>query len=148
MATQLRCQNFRGSRAQAQLARLRDVLRAAGLHDVGAQFRFGLVVADVAAGVDVADAAPGRQADVPDPAGALRGGAGLRGDRVLVGRVGDLHRQRRVVVQHVLLRDQRDAVVLAQQQRLHAGAVDEQVAFERAVLFASAARRYRRCRAN
>jgi hypothetical protein len=33
----------------------------------------------------------------------------------------------------VLLREEIDVVVLAQQQRLHAGAVDEQVAFQRAV---------------
>jgi hypothetical protein len=50
----------------------------------------------------------------------------------LVG-VRHLHRQRRVVVQHVFLRKERDLVVLAQQQGLHAAAIDEQVALERAV---------------
>ena len=42
--------------------------------------------------------------------------------------------ERAIVEQHVLLRGDVDAVVLADQQRTHAGAVDEQVAFDRAVL--------------
>ena len=92
------------------------------------------LVGGVRARVDVADAAPRLQADVPDPAAALRGGDGLAGD--LLPRVGVRHlqRDRPVVEQDVLLRLDLDAVVLADQQRAHAGAVDEQVAFDRAVV--------------
>jgi hypothetical protein len=81
----------------------------------------------------VADTAPVGQADVPDPAAALRGGGGLRGDRAVLERIGDLQRQRAVVEQHVLLVQEGNLEMLTQQQRAHAGAIDEQVAREQAV---------------
>ncbi len=68
-----------------------------------AEHALGVLDAAVRAGEHVADSAAARQADVPDPAGGLRRGNGVRGDGRAFIRIGHLHREGRVVEQHALL---------------------------------------------
>ena len=85
-------------------------------------------LARMAARVDVADAAAGRQTDVPGPARFLRGGDGLRGHRS-IGRVErHLHGERRIAKEDVAAILEADAEGLADEQRREAAAIDEQVA--------------------
>ena len=108
--------------------------RPAAGFDMRAQRGFRVVVCGVGAGIHMPHAAARGQADVPDPAVALRGGDGLAGDgRVRIG-VRHLRRQRAIVEQHVLAADHADAVMLAEQQGTQAGAVDEQIACDRTVI--------------
>jgi hypothetical protein len=98
--------------------------------DIGGQFLLGAIGAGVAAGIDIADAAPRRQADVPDPAMLLRGGNGVRGNRA-VGLDRQLHRQRAIDEQHVGPVDERHLQRFAQQPRGKAGAIHEQIGRDR-----------------
>ena len=111
---------------EGQLSR-RDVLGPAGALDVGSQRLFCRGVRGVRARVDMTDTPARGQADVPHPATGLRRGQGLRRDGAVLSSVGDLHGQRGVVEQHVLLRHPRDPEVLGQQQRGQASAIDEEV---------------------
>src|SRR6185369_3545338 len=106
------------ARTEAELAWRHVGSAARGALHVGQQVALGRLDAGVGAGKYVADAAAGRQADVPDPAGGLRRGKGLRGDGRALSirtrlRVRHLHRQRRVVEQNLLLRDEGDTVMVA-----------------------------------
>jgi len=123
------------ARAEGQATRRECVEVGAGgrAREIGGERRPRLVVGHVGGGVDAADAAAGRQADVPDPAGGVRGGGSLRRDRA-AGRGGHLHRERAVVEQLAGAIDERHAEGAADQQRGMAGAVDEQVAGDRAVV--------------
>ena len=104
-----------------------------GRSDVRAQCGLGLVRRAVVARVDVAGADPAEQRDRPDPARVLcgRGGAGTK-VRGLTGRYAQRHRA--VVGQRVLIGQELLVQRLVDQHAAEAGAVDEQVAVQLAVL--------------
>ena len=85
-------------------------------------------------GVHVTDAAPVRQADVPDPTAALCRCVGLRGDLLVLAEIGHLYGQRAVVEQHALPGDEVDAEMLTDQERLHACAVDKEISRDNAMI--------------
>ncbi len=121
---------FPVARAEGQCAKAERAgidLRAGG-GNIGRKRFGGLFVAQMRGRIDAADAAPGGQADIPDPAGSVGGGNGLRGDGagLLINR--HLHGQRAIVEQHRASIDEVYAEMAAQQQRCMAGAIDEQVA--------------------
>ena len=127
-ATQLRFQNVsRCPAADHDLANGQVPARGA---EIVTQFPLRLLVRYVAARVHVTDTASRRQADVPDPAGGLRGGNRLACNRSRFARVRHLHRQRTIAEQHVAALLERHAERLTDQQRLEARAIDEQVALD------------------
>ena len=77
--------------------------------------------------IDVADAAPLLQADVPDPSGFLRGGAGERQDRRVWARIRHLQRHRAIGEQHVAPAVERRLHRAADQGAAQAGAVHVEV---------------------
>ena len=102
--------------------------------DVGAQLAFRVVIGNVAARVDVADTTSRGKPDVPDPSRGLRRGNRLAGNGRRFAGVRHLHRQRAVTEQHVATILERHAESFTDQQRLEAGAIDEQVTFDLARL--------------
>ena len=113
------CRNVGGTRQDAR--------------DIGAQFGLRRIIVDKPAGIDAADAAAARQADVPNPARGVRGSDGLRRDRA-ARRDRHLRRERAIVEQYVAAVDPFDAEMAADQQRRMAAAIDEQVAVDVAML--------------
>ena len=111
--------------ADRDLARRQAIVPRA---DIAPQLPRCRLLADMAAGIDIADAAARRQADVPDPARRLGGRDGVRGHGRVGAVVGHLHRQRGIAEQNVAAVLETHAQRLAQQQGREAGAVDEQVA--------------------
>src|SRR5258708_25127943 len=69
----------------------------------------------VAAGKHIANAAAGREADVPDPPCGLSSRPSDRADRGVFDSVRDLHRPRLVDEKHILFGEERDAKELADQ---------------------------------
>ncbi len=105
---------------------------------VGLQVRNGFVVRGEAAGEYVADAATMRQADVPDPASALRRRQGRAGNRGVGLRIGHLHGQGRVDHQLVIAPFETDAIVAGQQAGGKTRAVDKQIPANRRMVAGAA----------
>ena len=99
------------------------------------------------AGVDVARAGPAVERDVPDPAGVHGRGGRVGVDAVRLDVAGDLQRDRAVAEQRVGEGDERLPERLVDQQAAEAGAVDEEVAVDRAMPLGDDDDRCRRPRA-
>src|SRR6185312_13863218 len=97
---------------------------------VALQLSLSLLIRDMPAGVDVADATPRRQPDVPDPPGRLRGRNGVGSDRGRFGFIRHLDGKCRIAEEDVAALLERDAQSLPDQQGLEPGSIYEQVRFD------------------
>ncbi len=127
-------ETFAMARAEGQTPRRQGVERGPWRRapEIGFKRRRSVVVTGVGGRIDAADTPPGRQADIPDPAGGMGRSAGMGGDGA-VGCDGHLNRQGAIVEQLRGAVDEGNSEMAAGQHGGVAGAVEEQVACDRAI---------------
>ncbi len=105
-----------------------------GEPDMRLQLRLGRGIVDEAAAIDIAGAAPGREIDIPGPAGGLGGDGGVAARRRLRLIVRRLAGDRAIAQQPIRMIEEARAQRLFDQECAEARAIDEEIARDRAAV--------------